>query len=274
MQYYQDNQGLAFEPMTRAVTVIMVSMGVAYLGRALLHAFGLNVTPWFALSGSQVAQGMVWQFVTYTFLHHDLFHLLVNMLGLFFFGPHVEQRVGERQFYILFFLGGALGGLGWLLMSDSYTMCLGASGAVYGVLGAFAALNLHRTIRLLLFFVVPVSMKGWMVAVAFAGIEMMMLVSSPHGGIAYAAHLGGLLVGFIYAITWQNRAHGSGRLPGWLRRTPKLTLLSREPDDARRGEAHLNEILDKIAAEGMDSLTASEKRHLDKASRDMRGRGR
>lgn len=274
MQYYKDRHGLAFEPITRAVTIIMVSMGVAYLGRALLHAFGVNVTPWLALSGAQVEQGMLWQFVTYTFLHHDLFHLLVNMLGLFFFGPHVEQSVGERQFYILFFLGGALGGLGWLLMSGSQTMCLGASGAVYGVLGAFAALNFHRTIRLLLFFIVPVTMKGWMLALLFAGIEMMMLVSSPHGGIAYAAHLGGLLVGFIYATTWQNRNQGGSRMPRWFRRTPRLTILSGKPDDVSQGETRLNAILDKIAAEGMDSLTASEKRHLDKASQDMRGRGR
>ena len=274
MQSYEKHYGIELERMTKAVKVIIVAMVVAFVFRAVLHGFGVNILPWFALSGAQVGKGMWWQFVTYMFLHHNFFHLAVNMLGLFFFGPHVERSMGSHQFCILFFLGGTLGGLGWLLMSDPYTVCVGASGAVYGVLGAFAALNFHMPVRLLLFFVVPVTLKGWAIALAFALVELMMLVSSPHGGVAYAAHLGGLVVGFIYAGTWQNRDRMPDGPHGRLWRRPKLKVLSGRTPIAETHNLKLDQILDKIAAEGMESLTVAEKRHLEKASREMRTKGR
>lgn len=274
MESYKKNYGIEFERVTTAVMVIMVAMGGAFIVRAVLHAFGVNILPWFALSGVQVGQGMWWQFVTYMFLHHNFFHLGVNMLGLFFFGPHVEKSMGPRQFCILFFLGGALGGLGWLLMSDPHMVCVGASGAVYGVLGAFAALNFHMPVRLLLFLVVPITTKGWVLALVFALVELIMLVSSPHGGIAYAAHLGGLVVGFIYAGTWQNRDRMPDRPRVGMWRRPKLKVLSEKTPVVEKQNVKLDQILDKIAAEGMESLTAAEKRRLEKASREIRTKGR
>ena len=91
------------------------------------------------------------------FVHGSFNHILVNMLGLFFIGPVVEKTIGSYKFFILYYLSGILGGLAWSLftslMTSAYfigSFCVGASGAVMGILGAFGAL--YPNVKLLLWF--------------------------------------------------------------------------------------------------------------------------
>jgi membrane associated rhomboid family serine protease len=205
----------------------------------------------------------VWQLLTYQFLHADVMHILVNMLTLYFIGPEMERTMGTRRFLSLYFLSGVLGGLAWLgLAYPSGIPCVGASGAIFGLLGAFAALFPHRTITLLVFFVLPVTMRAWVMVSILALIQLVYLISPGGSQVAYAAHLAGVFVGFAYAMT----VFRPGEATAWLRsRKPR----SRQETGPQQGD--IDRILDKIAREGMQSLTQSERMILDKASQ-RRGR--
>lgn len=219
----------------------------------------------FALSGYRLRQGMIWQPITYMFLHGGAVHLLLNMLILFFLGPEVEHALGSRKFLALYLVSGVLGGVGWLLI-EAYPlkMCVGASGAIFGVLGAFAALFPRRPITLLLFYVLPVTLEAWLMALALGVMELIYLLQPGAGGVANAAHLAGGVAGFFFVRGLE------GDVP---------TFLKRLWEGRRRRDAHpardrkLDELLDKIAREGLQSLTPEERRWLDEESR-RRGRFR
>lgn len=256
--------------MTRAVqSIIYVTVGAFVLQvigdaattRGLFTAaFGLSVTG--------LKQGHLWQLVTYLLVHGGVFHILLNMLGLYFIGPETERAIGTRQFYILYLLSGVLGGVGWLLISDTpWAVCIGASGALFGILGAFAALFPNRMITLLVFFVLPVTMKAWVLAVSLAGVELLFLLSSPGGGIAYSAHLAGGIAGYLYATIVFRRGGAGARFD--LSRVRTMLAGWRSP----ASEQEIDRVLDKVSREGIHSLTRRERETLERASRERTGRG-
>jgi membrane associated rhomboid family serine protease len=140
-----------------------------------------------------------WTIVTYMFVHLTFDHLFWNMLFLFFFGMALEQRVGERMFLVIYLLSGIVAAVGQILAlsgMDSFIPMVGASGALFGVLGCLAIIA--PEIRVLLFFVIPLSIK-WAV-VLYALVDFASLGSADN--IAHMAHITGLLVGlaFGYAL--------------------------------------------------------------------------
>lgn len=134
-----------------------------------------------------------WTLITYMFLHNGLFHLLFNMLVLYFFGTALERRVGNRQLLAIFFTAGILSAIGYTFLTQpifnmSPGPMVGASGAIYGV---FAALTiLEPDIRVYVYFV-PMKLKHALVL--FAIFDFLMINSSDM--IAHTAHLSGLFVG-------------------------------------------------------------------------------
>ncbi len=134
-----------------------------------------------------------WTLVTYMFLHTGLFHLLFNMIVLYFFGTALERRAGNRQLISIFFIAGILSAIGYTFLSRpifniSPGSMVGASGAIYGV---FAALTmLEPDMRVYVYFV-PMKLKHALVL--FALFDFLMVNSSDM--IAHTAHLSGLLVG-------------------------------------------------------------------------------
>lgn len=134
-----------------------------------------------------------WTLITYIFLHNGLFHLLFNMLVLYFFGTALEQRIGNRQLLTIFFTAGILSAIGYKFLSQpifniSPGPMVGASGAIYGV---FAALTiLEPDIRVYVYFI-PMKLKYALVLFAF--FDFLMVNSSDM--IAHTAHLSGLIVG-------------------------------------------------------------------------------
>lgn len=134
-----------------------------------------------------------WTLITYMFLHNGLFHLLFNMLVLYFFGTALERRVGNRQLLAIFFTAGILSAIGYTFLTQpifniSPGPMVGASGAIYGV---FAALTiLEPDIRVYVYFV-PMKLKHALVL--FALFDFLMINSSDM--IAHTAHLSGLFVG-------------------------------------------------------------------------------
>lgn len=136
-----------------------------------------------------------WMFLTSIFLHADPTHLLFNMFALFFFGTALERRIGGKAFVSLFLLSGILGNAGYLLTTtDLHTPALGASGAIYGVMGALAILEPFMMVFIYGMLPVPMIVAAALWAlVDLAGL----LVPS---GIAHGAHLGGMIVGVVFGI--------------------------------------------------------------------------
>ena len=204
---------------------------------------------------------------TYMFVHANSTHLFVNMLGLFFIGPAVEQTIGSYRFFVLYYLSGILGGLGWSLLAEPGTICVGASGAVMGILGAFGAL--YPNAKLLLWFVLPI--KAWVLVTLLLIWELYETVGVHKiGGIANAAHLIGAIAGICYAVTLKQPhllAALKTKLPGLGKSTPKPQ--ARRPKDAneRLSKEEIDRILDKIGREGMGALSLREREMLKKATR-------
>ncbi|VVB69870.1 Rhomboid protease GlpG [uncultured archaeon] len=131
-----------------------------------------------------------WTLVTHMFVHASFDHLLFNMLFLFFFGMELERRVGERRFLEIYLLSGVVAAVGQMLISGG--SMVGASGALYGVMGCLAVIA--PEIRVLLFFVIPLSIRASVVL--FALLDFMMIGSADN--IAHMAHISGLLVGLAF----------------------------------------------------------------------------
>ncbi len=266
-------------------------------GRALRWLLGLSVgaylvqlmvgTPFvrhFALSRDGLGSGEVWQLVTYLFVHGGVMHLLMNMVGLYFFGRELETLLGPRQFIRLYLFCGVVAGLGWLALSGRGAVCLGASGAVFGIVGMYAALYPHRRVTLLLFLVLPVTLTARTLALGFMGLSLLMMLEG-QGGVAHAAHLFGGLAGYGlgWLVTHGASGHGGGSLWDHLRagrRRRGLKVVSGQGaayggdeaeddgDEAERPDAAtIDAILEKITRSGIGSLTRAERRTLERAGR-------
>jgi rhomboid family protein len=154
----------------------------------------------FALSLGGLKQGYLWQLLTYQFMHGSDLHLIVNCLALYFIGPTVELLLGRARFVIVYFGGGLLGGLvqlvsvNWLGGQD--VAMVGASGGLMALLGVVAYHFWNQRLRLLIFFVLPVSLTGRSMLIVLTIIDLGGALM-PRSHIAHFAHLGGLYSGFL-----------------------------------------------------------------------------
>ena len=134
-----------------------------------------------------------WTFVTSIFLHANFEHLLFNMIALFFFGLALENMVGRKLFVTIFFLSGIVGNIGYLVTALYPTVpAIGASGAIYGVVGTLVVLTPFRKVFLYGLFPIP------LVAVVAFWVLLDVLGLFAPTGIASGAHLGGVIVGAIF----------------------------------------------------------------------------
>lgn len=205
-----------------------------------------------------VSEGRIWQLFSYMFLHGGLLHLMVNMFVLWMFGSELERYFGSKEFFKYYCITGVGAGvLTWLTSFSSMIPVVGASGAVYGLLLAY---GLHFPNRLVyLWFFIPIKAKH--LVVLFGVIEFVAAISTTSSGIAHFAHLGGMLVGFLY-LKSQERYLSEKLRSRWVRwwRTRRKT-------QAVDLEEEVDRILEKISHQGMGSLSDREKKILDYASR-------
>jgi membrane associated rhomboid family serine protease len=211
-----------------------------------------------------VAGGQVWRFVTYMFLHGDLWHVLFNMLALYFFGPTLERRLGLRKFLVFYFACGLSGGVaflayGWAIQNP-FMYVIGASGAALGLLVGFAILMPHAR---LIFLIFPI--KARTLALILVAVSVLFVLAEPAkgGGVAHAAHLGGIVVAgmwFYVVPRWRGTA---GRMSVKIRKGAWERKLKREADE----ELEVDRILAKIKTHGLASLSGREKRALKQATR-------
>ncbi len=152
-----------------------------------------------------VFHGWLWQFVTYMFVHVEFFHLIFNMLGLGFFGPILENRWGTRRFLKFYLTVGIGAGIFHAVIAlifkspESNAMIIGASGAIYGVLLAFAAYNPDAPV---IFFIFPIKAKH-MVMIFFA-MNFFPMALSHRGQVSNLTHLTGFLVAYLW-LAWYHR---------------------------------------------------------------------
>jgi membrane associated rhomboid family serine protease len=258
-------------PWTPAVRGLILANGFVFLlelldrGGLLVSLFGLDTTRVF---GSL----LVWQLVTYMFLHGGVTHLLFNMFALWMFGSEVEDFLGRREFLFYYFLTGigagfcvwavdALRGFSSVTAQAS-GVTIGASGAVFGVLLAYGVLFSRRQITLLVGLVFPVTMEARILVMVYAAIELLMGVQGGVG-ISHVGHLGGMAVGWLYFKV----ARGSLR-PYFYGRRPLAGLMDRlRPGKGMSDRERLDQILDKINRYGIHTLTERERKFLSKMSK-------
>ncbi len=187
--------------LTPVVKTLLIANAVVFClqlvaGRLMGPKFDMA----FGLSTDFVLKGRIWQVATYMFLHHGLWHLFVNMLLFFFFGPDVEEMLGRKRFLLMYLGCGMLGGVGWLfitgMIDGEYGLCVGASGAVLGVLGAFAAMFPDHLIRFILLPFIAIRARTLIIGIAAFSVLAIVLGG---GGIAHAAHVVGLSAGYFWA---------------------------------------------------------------------------
>jgi len=140
-----------------------------------------------------------WQFFTYMFTHANLNHILFNMLGLFMFGSAVERRIGSKEFLLFYLLTGTLSGIFSYFsyyLTGTNVILVGASGAVYAVLFAYAVLYPYA--RILVFWFFP--MRAPVLVALYTAIELFNQVFGVSGGIAHLTHLAGFGFAYLYFI--------------------------------------------------------------------------
>jgi membrane associated rhomboid family serine protease len=197
--------------ITPAVKILVLTCAGIFLLQTLIEIFFgpvavyRQITMRFGLVPSGVVPGLrIWQPVTYLFLHHDIWHLLINMLMLWMFGRELELVWGKNRFINYFFLCGIGAGLITVLVkclpmfwgrpaSDIPT--IGASGAIFGILIANAILFPDRQIWL---FPLPIMIPMRPFVAVMAAIEFFATLSSSADGVSHFCHLGGMLVGWLY----------------------------------------------------------------------------
>jgi len=136
-----------------------------------------------------------WTFVTAMFLHADIYHLFFNMFALLMFGLMLENIVGPVRYVIIYFVSGIMGGVGYMLTASSSAIpAVGASGAIYGIMGTLAIMMPFQMVWIFGFFPMPM-----VVASVFWVLSGFLGLFAP-GSIAHGAHLGGLFIGFLFGV--------------------------------------------------------------------------
>ena len=188
---------------TPAVRILLIANTVLFFMNVVV---GPDMTIRLGLSPQAVfTQFAVWQPITYMFLHANFGHILFNMLSLWMFGTDLERTWGTRFFTKYYFVTGIGAAATSLLLSPwidgiYYSVTVGASGAIYGLLLAYALYFPHRTIFLIIF---PLPAR---VFVVIAGaLAFMNSVGGSGSNVAHTAHLGGLVVGYLYLKTLRSR---------------------------------------------------------------------
>lgn len=245
-----------------------------------------------------------WTIGTYMFVHGGFWHLALNMYTLWLFGPRVEWKWGGREFLTFYLFCGLGGWFAHLAFVPGDSLLIGASAAVFGVMLAYATLWPNE--QLFLFGVIPTTVRWLVVFVGALNIVEGLSIEGPAGGVAYFAHVGGFAAGWLYlrmaASVSLNRLR-SGVLPvpdepedvpprAVPRAMPRSRARERENIDdvvarsnaavAKRSPAShaarapqgeptaLDRLLDKISAQGLESLTAEERRLLVEESKRRR----
>jgi membrane associated rhomboid family serine protease len=241
----------------------------------------------FALSVQGLKSGFLWQLLTFQFMHGGLWHLLLNCWVIYMFGRDMETTLGGRNLLLLYFGSGVIGGVFQMLAAGLFPTqfggaVVGASAGAFGLVAAFAMLYPQRPLTLLLFFVLPITLRARYLLL-ISGLLALFGILFPRDAVAHAAHLGGMFAGMAFIRRMSRRAVAPNLAPPVPRRRPLLVATRRrqgseEPtrpvttNDLPADEfirRKVDPILDKISTHGLHSLTEGERQILEIARKKM-----
>jgi membrane associated rhomboid family serine protease len=218
-----------------------------------------------------------WTPITYMFMHAGVFHILFNMLWLYWMGQIFEEYLGKKRIFGVYLLGGLAGALFFILAYNVFPLfsdvvaastVVGASASVMAIVVATATLLPDYSIGLM--FIGQVKLK-W-IAIFFIVIDFLS-IAGPNAGGEFA-HLGGALFGFVYIKQLQRGNDWVGAITKIFTRSSKLKVVSKNSDKSSNAlprQEEIDRILDKISQSGYDSLNKQEKEILFRASKDNEG---
>jgi membrane associated rhomboid family serine protease len=236
-------------PVTRWLAVSFFAGWLAELLFGLRLNLTLGLVPYLFLH-----QFWLWQGVTYIFIHGGFWHFFFNAFMIWMLGDITERDMGSRKF-LLYFLGcgAAAAAVTAAWTPNSFSPVIGASGAIFGLLGAFAFAHPDSTVYI--YFLFPMSAR--MMAVLLGAVEFVLTLARPGSGISNVTHLGGLAAGLLWL--WAERR--------WRERPARP-----EPDPAELELGEIDRLLEKVSRRGQSSLSSSELEKLDAYARKRGGR--
>lgn len=246
---------------------IIQALGGNYVDNTLIQYLGL-------MTGWHQAIFQPWRLITYMFLHATVWHILFNMLWLWWMGRPVEETLGSKIFLVIYFGSGIGGALIDILLSPlvGTSLVIGASGAVFGIMVAFAVL--YPKMPIMLIFLPPIEARY--VVAGLIALEVLFLGSNDH--VARIVHLGGALCGFLIMKLYY-KGYDFNKIFDYFNKLvskpePKPSSKNKKMhpvSDAEVVEEHeqseLDRILDKISKSGYEGLTDEEKRILFELSK-------
>jgi membrane associated rhomboid family serine protease len=267
-------------PITPGVKLIMIMNVIVFLiqkfaeiiipaNQSLLeYTFGVSYPGLFS-------ELMIWQPLTYMFLHGGWMHIIFNLIALWMFAGELEIVWGKKTFIKYYILSGIGAGLFISLMNyiafqyyGSTSVTIGASGAIYAVLLAYAMHWPNREV--LLYFLLPIKIKY--LVLAFGIIEFFGTLSSAAGtggNISHIGHLGGIITGFfLVQFMIKSQTKKSGSFFERFNKKSRLNDKKKVIDTRIEAKRIIDSLLEKIAREGMNSLTPEEKKRLEWARRN------
>lgn len=257
-----------FQAMSPVIKGLIITNLIVFV---LQHLVGGQFISLFGLVPYRVTHNFwLWQPFTYLFLHAGILHLLFNLFALWMFGMPIESQWGGREFLKYVIICGVGAGLVSVAVNPSSPYpIIGASGAVYGLLVAFAMLFPEAVVYLYFFF--PIKAKH--MAILFCTLEFFASMGSGGGAVARFAHLGGALIGFLYIRYWnwaslyiraffrEILSRGGGK------RKRRVAEATRETTGLVDEVAEVDRILDKISSYGESALSESERDFLQAQAR-------
>ena len=268
MKYqFQSNQGqFSYNPnlFTDAIKLLVSINFVIFILQSISSSENLFF-PLFGLVPKLVwSELMLWQPLTYMFLHGGVWHVLINMFVLWMFGSELERLWGKNRFIKFYFFTGI--GAGTVTMIFSYSSMIpivGASGAVYGILLAYGLIYPNR--KIYLYGIIPIKSIWFVIAV---GLLAFISSINNNSNISHLTHLSGMVVAYlILKNPFKLKTIWFSIQKKFIEN--KLKKETRERSKRKKIELNLNFILDKINREGYDSLTKEEQDRLYKSSKAL-----
>ena len=186
---FRNKQGFSLGPIGFLIIINIILFITTSIKRDLL--FDLGLWPILFLERP-------WTIVTSMFVHASMWHIFANMLTLYFFGSNLIQLIGERNFWIVYFIGGIVGNILYILLGPSVSVAVGASGAVFAVGGALAVLRPKLRVFII---PIPVPLPLWVAVIGGCFV----ISFFPH--VAWQAHLGGVVFGLAMAYFLRRRRY-------------------------------------------------------------------
>lgn len=186
---------------TAAWVLIALNL-IMYLVTIVVHRTNPNFMYYnFGLSGATFL-GKPWTLVTNMFIHAGLWHIFANMLTLYFFGGYLNRLLGTWKFLLVYFAGGIAGSIAYLLLAPTYSIAVGASGAIFALGGVLAVMR--PKLRVIIF-PIPAPLPLWIAIIGIFVVFTVLAIVGILPSIAWQGHLGGLVLGLVVGYIFRKR---------------------------------------------------------------------